>query len=130
MTIIRTITIWLFILLLQSCSAPSESNTEAETITAQQFKKQYSPETDVIIDVRTPEEYQQGHLKAAKNVDYTGGEFEQKFKNWDKSKTYYLHCASGNRSGKAAKMMAEDGFEHVYNIGGYEDMKKSGLPAE
>lgn len=57
----------------------------------------------------------------------TSGEFEEKLDSLDKSKTYYLYCASGNRSGKAAEIMKENGFENVHNLGGYNDLVEAGF---
>ena len=59
--------------------------------------------------------------------NYSSGEFEEKLDSLDKTKTYYLYCASGNRSGKAAVLMKEKGFENVHNLGGYEDLVESGF---
>tara|TARA_R110002124_G_scaffold149259_3_gene315325 strand:+ start:7506 stop:7901 length:396 start_codon:yes stop_codon:yes gene_type:complete len=82
----------------------------------------------IIIDVRTKDEYDKGSLKGALvGYNYSSGEFEEKLDSLDKTKTYYLYCASGNRSGKAAVLMKEKGFENVHNLGGYEDLVESGF---
>jgi phage shock protein E len=81
----------------------------------------------VIIDVRTEGEYEQGSIKEALvGYDYSSGEFEEKLDSLDKDGTYYLYCRSGNRSGRAAKLMAEKGFKNVHNLGGYQDLLKAG----
>ncbi|WP_207430333.1 rhodanese-like domain-containing protein [Sabulibacter ruber] len=102
----------------------------ASTLTPDQYKEVVKQEKGVLIDVRTPEEFAQGHLKKARNSDYRGGAFAKELETLDKSKTYYLYCASGNRSGKALQLMKEAGFEHVYNIGGYKDLQAAGLPVK
>ncbi len=82
----------------------------------------------VIIDVRTQDEYDSGHLAEANlQFDLMSGEFAQQLDSLDKSKTYYLYCRSGNRSGKASRLMKDKGFENVYNIGGYSDLKNQGF---
>lgn len=82
----------------------------------------------VIIDVRTKGEYENGSLKEALiGYNYSSGEFEGKLDSLDKTKTYYLYCASGNRSGKAAELMKEKGFEKVHNLGGYRDLVEAGF---
>lgn len=82
----------------------------------------------IIIDVRTKNEYDQGSIKEAlTGYDLTSGEFEEKLDSLDKDKTYYLYCRSGNRSGKAAKLMTERGFKNVNNLGGYSDLLKAGF---
>lgn len=95
------------------------------------FKEKIQKEPGVIIDVRTPDEHANGHLK---NTDYNlnvmSGEFEQKLETLDKDETYYLYCRTGNRSGKAARLMKKQGFEKVYNIGGFRDLVNSGFEEE
>lgn len=94
----------------------------------QAFKERLQEEPGVIIDVRTRNEYQSGHLKKTDyNYDVTSGEFEQKMKSLDKNKTYYLYCRSGARSGQAAKKMKENGFENVYNVGGLQSLLGAGF---
>jgi phage shock protein E len=80
-----------------------------------------------ILDVRTPGEFQSGHLKNARNLDYLGGQFAQALVKLDKNKAYYLYCASGGRSGSAASQMAAAGFTKVYNLGGYSSCVRAGL---
>ncbi len=81
----------------------------------------------IIIDVRTQGEYQQGSIKGALvGYDYTSGEFAEKLDSLDKEKTYYLYCRSGNRSGQAAGMMKQKGFDQVHNLGGFQSLLKAG----
>lgn len=92
------------------------------------WKQKIENEPGVVIDVRTQGEYDQGHLADTDlHYDFNGGEFEQKVDSLDKTKTYYLYCRTGNRSGQAAEIMKERGFEHAYNIGGFEDLVQSGF---
>ncbi len=101
-----------------------------KTISAKQAIAQIVEEPGVIIDVRTKDEYNAGHLaKSDFQYDVTTGEFESKLNSLDKSKTYYLYCRSGNRSGKAASIMKANGFTNVYNIGGYSTLISAGFEA-
>jgi len=84
----------------------------------------------VVLDVRTPEEYADGHLAGARNIDFKATDFDDRIAQLDKSKNYVLYCASGNRSGKTATLMAEKGFTKVDNAGGFKDLKAAGLPTE
>ena len=97
-----------------------------QTLSASEFVRKVQEEPGVVLDVRTPGEYAGGHLKHAKNLDLMGGQFAAAIAKLDKSKTYYLYCASGGRSGSAAGMMASNGFEHVYNVGGYMSLVAAG----
>jgi len=96
---------------------------KTKTMDAAEFSKTYNPKMDVILDVRTAGEFQSGHLKGAKNMDWLGGAFRAKAPKLDKNKTYILYCASGNRSGQATSMLEDLGFEKVHNIGGYGSVR-------
>ena len=71
-----------------------------------------------IIDVRTPIEFEQGHIEKAINVDYKEANFIEKISAFDKSKTLLIYCRSGNRSGKASKIMDSLGFTKIYDLEG------------
>lgn len=102
-------------------------SSSVKTITPAAYAEQVKQD-DVLVDVRTPGEFNDGHLQDALNSDFNSGEFKKQIQGWDKSKTYYLYCASGNRSGKAAQLMSQLGFENVYNLGAYKSLKEAGLP--
>jgi len=100
-------------------------------ISIDEFKEKFQEEQGVVIDVRTQEEYEEGHLvKTDKLLDFTNGEFQDSLSDMDKDKTYYLYCRTGNRSGQAARIMKSQGFENVYNVGGFEDLANAGFEAE
>ncbi len=80
-----------------------------------------------LIDVRTPEEYNEGHLLTAINIDHNGTDFEYKIKALDKTKPSFVYCHSGRRSAEAAEEMKKYGFTEVYQMkGGINEWKKSG----
>ena len=73
----------------------------------------------VVLDVRTEGEFDEGNIPNAINIDiYKGQGFIYKLEELDKSKTYYVYCRSGARSGQACKIMNELGFEKAYNLVG------------
>jgi len=74
----------------------------------------------VIIDVRTPAEFNEGHLDGAILMDLSGGQFADKFRNLDPEDDYAVYCRSGNRSGQAVAMMRDAGFENVIDLGSLE----------
>ncbi len=82
----------------------------------------------VIIDVRTPEEFNQEHIQGASNIDFYSDNFKEELSNLDKTKTYVIHCRSGSRSAQALEMMKQLGFREVYNMGGIIQWKEKGLP--
>jgi len=82
-----------------------------------------------IIDVRTPEEFAEGHLENATNIDFYSQTFRDKINQQDKDKTYLIYCRSGKRSASALEIMAELGFREAYNLlGGIIDWQAAGLP--
>lgn len=83
-----------------------------------------------LVDVRTPEEFEGGHLQYATNINFNSPDFKAQISKLDKHKPVYLYCRSGNRSGKAADTLKTLGFHTYYNIGGFEQLKADGFPAE
>ncbi|HMP99785.1 MAG TPA: rhodanese-like domain-containing protein [Cyclobacteriaceae bacterium] len=83
-----------------------------------EFKTKFnSTKNAVLLDVRTPGEFQSGHIKGAKNIDFYSSDFRDKVNQLDKDKEYFLYCRSGARSASACNMMAKAGFK-VYNLDG------------
>jgi rhodanese-related sulfurtransferase len=119
----------LFIFLLGtifSCKSPAEEKSELkETIQVLDkaaFKSGIANTDIQLIDVRTPKEYEEGHIGDATLIDFLADGFEEKIQNLDKNKPVYLYCRSGGRSGKASKLMAELGFVEINDLeGGYNN---------
>ena len=83
----------------------------------------------VIIDVRTPEEFADGHIENAINLDYYSETFQDELNKLDKNKTYLIYCRSGKRSSNALNIMQELNFREVYNMsGGILEWQAEGLP--
>lgn len=81
----------------------------------------------VILDVRTPSEYSDGHIDNAFNVDFRADDFATNLAKLDKSKRYLLHCKSGTRSAGALQVMQEQGFENVVHMtDGFDAWKAAG----
>ncbi len=121
----------LLLLTLLTFSGMAQSPNEVKRLTAQEYKAQQARQQDaVLLDVRTKKEYAKGHLRQAEHVDFLAGAVDAAMADWDKTKTYYFYCASGNRSGKTAKLLQEAGFEQVYNIGGFKTLQQAGLPTK
>jgi phage shock protein E len=86
-------------------------------------------EDDVeVIDVRTPEEYEEGHVIGAMLIDFQSDDVEQQLDELERDQTYVLYCRTGNRSGQAAELMDELGFTDVYDAGAYDDLAEEGAP--
>lgn len=91
------------------------------------IKENYNPITDIIIDVRSYDEFMKEHAKNSYNISVLESDFEQRILNLDKSKKYFLYCRTGKRSEKAKLIMKKNGFNHVYNTGTYENIVNAGI---
>lgn len=91
---------------------------------------QLSTRDDVtVIDVRTPEEFAEGHIQGATMIDFYADTFADEIGALDQDGTYLLYCRSGNRSGQAAVLMQQLGFDEVYDMeGGVVAYGGQGLP--
>ncbi len=83
-----------------------------------------------LIDVRTPEEYAEKHLKYAQNINIRSEKFASEINTLSKKKKIYLYCRSGNRSGKAADTLQTFGYRLGINIGGLDSLVTNGLPLD
>lgn len=125
---------------LVGCGDTTESNAQASVmgdITAGSYqsvgirdaKLFATDETGdlVILDVRTPAEYAEGHLMNAVNIDYESPDFASKIQSLIKSKKYLVYCRSGRRSAAASQIMADAGFTNIINmLGGINAWKEAG----
>ena len=81
----------------------------------------------VVLDVRTANEYNSGHIESAIMIDFYTDTFEAELSLLDKDKTYLIYCRSGNRSAQARDIMENLGFSVVYNMqGGFNDWVDEG----
>ena len=83
----------------------------------------------ILIDVRTQQEFSEGHLQGANVLDLNSGEFAAVLPNLDPNAEYYVYCRSGNRSTQATQMMQQAGFTNVTNLGSVQEASKAtGIP--
>jgi rhodanese-related sulfurtransferase len=84
-----------------------------------------------VLDVRTADEYKEGHIKGAKNIDFTENNFETEAAKLDKTKPWLVHCGGGGRSTKSLEVLQKLGFQHIYHLdGGLKGWKAEGKPVE
>ena len=101
-----------------SCQQGKNTNAVASTVSAPEFKKVVDQKEGILLDVRTPEEFAEGHLPEAINIDYNAPGFKEELNKLDKTKTYEVYCRSGKRSGNATNLMVSEGFNKVINLDG------------
>jgi rhodanese-related sulfurtransferase len=121
----KFIAIMASVLLLAGCS----SSSSAIDLSVSEFSSKVTEAGIITLDVRTPGEFNEGHIEGAQLIDFQSGNFESEIATLDKSKTYAVYCRSGNRSGQALKVMSDAGFSNLYNLnGGVIDWANAGLP--
>jgi len=82
-----------------------------------------------VIDVRTPEEFADGHLDGATLIDFYDADFAEQIAELPADQEYLVYCRSGNRSGQAVQIMEGLGFDQVYDLdGGVVDYAAQGFP--
>ena len=105
-----TLTLW-------SCASSAQTaykNAPVSELTTMKAEKKA-----IVIDVRTPAEWQQGVIEGADLfIDYNSPTFKSQIAKLDKSKTYIVYCRSGGRSAGASQVMIDNGFKNVINMQG------------
>ena len=83
----------------------------------------------IILDIRTPEEFADGIIAGAVNIDFYESDFAANLDALDKDASYVVYCRSDNRSGQAMDTFADLGFQAVSEIdGGIVNWYEQGLP--
>jgi rhodanese-related sulfurtransferase len=105
-----------------SAQAESQETTSTSTpiddsqriLDKETFAAEMKKSGAVIVDVRTPGEFDQGHIEDAININFFDPEFRYKLLELNKKKKYYLYCKNEVRSYRAMKFMEDNDFDHVY----------------
>lgn len=103
------------IIFMTSCNAQSAKEGD---VTVTEAREMIQNEDVVVIDVRTPDEYENGHIEGATLINFFGDDFDARIAELPKDKEYIVYCQSGNRSGKAVKKMEAAGFTNAHNMTG------------
>ncbi len=91
-----------------------------QDISPHQFQSLVANKDHIVLDVRSKEEAELGHIPHSIQMDFFDPSFKQHIGDLDKSKTYLVYCRSGNRSTQTCKLMEKMGFQQIYNLkGGY-----------
>ena len=89
-----------------------------DNISSAEFADRMKQSNTIVLDVRSREEFNSGHIKGAKNINVQSSDFHSRADQLDKSKEYLVYCRSGMRSASACNQMARQGFENVSNLNG------------
>ena len=102
-----------------SCTCKQNNTVQADVVELISVTTVNELDSNVqLIDVRTPEEYTEGFINNAKNINFFYDDFLSQMSVLDTDKPVYLYCKSGGRSGKAAIQLKEAGFAKVYDLEG------------
>lgn len=105
-------------ILISSCDIRKNQND----ISIDELKKKILTDDFILVDVRTSEEYRDGHLEGSVNIDYFSDDFSNEIKQLGLETPIVLYCRSGNRSGESMSIMYDLGFVELRNFkGGYNE---------
>ncbi|MEQ6168583.1 rhodanese-like domain-containing protein [Ekhidna sp. MALMAid0563] len=117
-----------FLIVMLSCSM---SDQQSSGVISAEKLIELKAEGIKVVDIRTKGEYDQGHIPGVIHIDFLGDGFLERMKKEGTSEPIIIHCASGGRSAKAAKILKETGFERVYDYsGGFKEWSAKGLEIE
>ena len=119
-------------LLLSASAGFAVDPATVKNVTPEEAAKLLQEKKDIVVlDIRTPDEFREGHIAGAKNIDYLDSGFAQEIGKLDKDKTYLMHCASGGRSTKALKIFEEQKLGKIIHMdAGFKGWKAAELPIE
>jgi len=125
------LTLILFGFILPSCNAQQDGTITALSAkeTLKLIEKHKGDSNFIILDIRTPGEYQSGHLKDSIMIDFYSNSFKDEIGRLDRSKSYLVYCRSGNRSARSMNLFKEFQFQKIYHLSsGINSWNAEGLP--
>lgn len=135
-----TIFIASFIIFLSACKPSATGDTVSETsgaaaepykeapmLDVATFDKGIQKSKSVVLDVRMPQEFEQGHIEGAININFFDPNFKYQLLELEKNKKYYVYCKNDARSERAAEFMLKNDYPEVYVLdGGYDAWQEAG----
>jgi rhodanese-related sulfurtransferase len=129
----RNGSVWIVLFMLAIATTMAAAGSPVTNVTvgkAQKLIKERAGKADfVILDVRTPGEFAEGHIKGAVNLDVQSPTFEKGLRALDRKKSYLVYCRTGNRSRRAILAMEAQGFRSIFHMNeGIVMWKQQSLP--
>ena len=117
-------------LIMLTIGCKSQTANNYKSLSASEFQEKLKTnEKPQILDVRTAAEFSTGHIVNAINIDWNGNNFDEKIKQFDKTKPIFVNCQGGGRSKKASDKLFSVGFKTIYELnGGMNDWLSNNLP--
>jgi rhodanese-related sulfurtransferase len=127
--IILAVTFLAFILLSPSAQSEQQFTAVSPKEASDLIKKNEGNSDFVILDIRTPGEYQSGHIENSIMIDFYSKTFAEEVNRLDKGKTYLIHCRSGNRSTRSMELFKKLQFQKIFHLSsGINGWNSKGLP--
>lgn len=108
----------LMFLLLGFTSCLKNQADGVQVLDVAKYEKKMAQPDVQLVDVRTPEEFSEGHLENAINIDVSADDFDEKVASLDKEKPVMVYCKMGGRSAKAGTRLKELGFKNITDLEG------------
>lgn len=104
---------------------------KAKDVSVQEAQKLIQEGKVIVLDVRTAEEFQEGHIEGAKNVDFNAKDFAEQVKALGTSKPVLVHCQAGGRSGRSLPKLEQLNFPAIYHMNeGFGEWEATGKPVK
>lgn len=108
-----------------------EKKPTGNVVTPDEVAKLIAEKKATVLDIRTSEEFKEGHIAGAVNIDFNADGFAKKIEALDKSKTYIVHCQGGGRSGRSMPVFDEAKFKNILHLqSGFKGWQSAGKPVE
>ncbi len=135
MKVIKRWSVFLSAIIIVGCNAQQASSDKASSVKnmdSEEVSNLLANNHDIIIvDVRTPAEFEAGHIARAKNINISDSDFQSQIEKLDRDSTYLVYCRTGNRSGRAIKLMEQLKFKSIYHLQhGITEWVGEGKPVE
>ena len=122
---------YLFIIVFATLSCQAQQKQKVALVPPTEFAKKMAADNGQVIDVRTPKEFQSGHIENAVNMHVYDKDFQQRVDKLDKKKPVYVYCKAGGRSAEATEILKEKGFTTIVELeGGMDAWNDAGKPVK
>ena len=114
---------------LTTFACDQAANAQVKKITSQELVDLMEKEEVQLVDVRTPEETENGMIAGAQNINFRDPDFKENISKLDKNKPVAVYCGAGGRSGKTSEMLKDLGFKEIYDLsGGFSQWQDEEFP--
>lgn len=103
-------------LLFLSACAQNTQNKSFTDVNSLQFEKLVSTGKGILLDVRTENEFKNGHIANAGQLNFYASDFRSRLLLLPKDQPIYIYCLTGSRSRSAAQLLVQNGYTNVYNL--------------